>query len=70
MRAGWKQFRGLFVSEFAEWMDRTLAEVETAPPIDTFAQAFEKREIEAVLSDLVRRVRRPRSPSDNLSVMS
>jgi hypothetical protein len=38
MRAGWKQFRSLFVSEFAEWMDRTLAEVETAPPIDTFAQ--------------------------------
>ena len=38
IRACWKQFRGLFVSEFAEWMDRTLAEVESAPPIDTFAQ--------------------------------
>ena len=38
MRAGWNQFRGLFVGEFAEWMDRTLAEVQIAPPIDTFAQ--------------------------------
>jgi len=38
IRACWTQFRGLFVNEFAEWMDRTLAEVEPAPPIDTFAQ--------------------------------
>jgi hypothetical protein len=38
IRACRKQFRGLFVSEFADWMDRTLAEVEPAPPIDTFAQ--------------------------------
>jgi len=38
IRAAWKQFRGLFVAEFAEWVDRTLAEVEAAPPIDTFAQ--------------------------------
>jgi hypothetical protein len=38
IRAAWRQFRGLFVSEFAEWMDRTLAEVAPAPPIDSFAQ--------------------------------
>ena len=38
IRACWKQFRSLFVSEFADWMDRTLAEVEPLPPIDTFAQ--------------------------------
>ena len=38
MRAGWIQFRGLFVSEFAEWMDRTLAHAQIAPPIDNFAQ--------------------------------
>jgi hypothetical protein len=38
IRAAWRQFRGLFVSEFAEWMDATLAEVEPAPPIDAFAQ--------------------------------
>ena len=34
------QFRGLFVSEFAEWMDRTLAEVEPDSPVDTFARAL------------------------------
>jgi hypothetical protein len=38
IRACWTQFRGLFVSEFADWMDRTLAEVEAAAPVDTFAQ--------------------------------
>ena len=38
MRAAWKQFRGLFVSEFAEWMDRTLAQAKIAPPIDPFDQ--------------------------------
>ena len=38
MRAAWKQFRGLFVSEFAEWMDRTLAQAQVAQPIDPFAQ--------------------------------
>ena len=38
IRAAWRQFRGLFVSEFAEWMDATLAEVTPAAPIDTFAQ--------------------------------
>jgi hypothetical protein len=38
MRAGWKQFRGLFVAEFAEWMDHTLAQARTAPPVDGFAQ--------------------------------
>ena len=38
IRACWRQFRNLFVSEFAEWMDRTLAEVDPAPPIDTFAE--------------------------------
>ena len=38
IRAAWRQFRGLFVSEFAEWMDATRAEVAPAPPIDTFAE--------------------------------
>ena len=38
MRAAWKQFRGLFVREFAEWMDRTLAGAPIAPPLDLFVQ--------------------------------
>ena len=38
IRAAWRQFRGLFVSEFAEWMDATLTEVAPAAPIDTFAR--------------------------------
>ena len=38
IRAGWTQSRSMFVSEFADWMDRTLAEVEPAPPPDRFAE--------------------------------
>lgn len=38
MRAGWKQFRGVFVREFAEWMDQTIAQAQISPPIDGFAQ--------------------------------
>jgi ABC-type transport system involved in cytochrome bd biosynthesis fused ATPase/permease subunit len=38
IRAACRQLPGLFLREFAEWMDRTLAEVAPTPPIGAFAQ--------------------------------